>query len=364
MKELILIIGSDISINTPFLNYILKDYRANFGSLADIKFIDRAGGEIFTTIKELTNEYKKITAYASSQNYPLIAKILATLTNDLLELRDETLMPTMAQESHKDSFVVSLNRSLINLVKASPLNKLPKLLLDTDNDKVVRFFIYGFEEKSSKESLDVLGAKFEIDITLSSYSKFIMILSAKKRKFGNMAGFLEEAKEIFKDKLIFEDTLAKFMAEKLKQRGEKVSFAESCTAGLIAAKIGEISGASEVFDGSLVTYANHIKSSWLGVSDETLEQNGAVSKECVSEMLDGVLEMSGADFALAVSGIAGPTGGSSQKPVGTVFIGAKSSDGRSIVKGFLFSGDRDYIRDESVNVAFSMLFELGEFFKE
>ena len=80
-------------------------------------------------------------------------------------------------------------------------------------------------------------------------------------------------------------------------------------------------------------------------------------------MLSGALNKSGADYALAVSGIAGPTGGSEEKPVGTVYIGASSAKKESLVKRFSFNGDRDYIRTESVNVAFSLLFEVGGFFR-
>ncbi|QKF64330.1 CinA family protein [Campylobacter corcagiensis] len=362
MQELILIIGSDIKINGPFFNYILKDYVENFGSLADIKFIE-TGAEIFKILENLSLEYDKITAYASSENFPLIAKIIASLTNDMLEIKDGFLTPTLAKKTSQKSFVITLNKALINLVEANPLDKLPKLLLDKSDD-YTKFYIYGFEYESIKETFEELSSKFDMDIDITNYSKFIAFVKVKERKFGDMSSFLDECKTLFKNKIIFNKNLAEFVVTILKQKAQKISFAESCTAGLIASKIGEISGASDVFDGSVVTYANHIKNSWLGVSDEILQENGAVSKECVLKMLEGALKMSGADYALAVSGVAGPTGGSDEKPVGTVFIGAMRRDKNVIVKRFLFSGDRNYIREESTNVAFSLLFEVGEFFKE
>lgn len=364
MQELILIIGLDIKINRPFFEYILKDYVENFASLADIKFIEKPGAEIFKTLESLSSEYDKITAYASSENFPLIAKIIASLTDDMLEIKDHSLTPTLAIKTSKKSFVINLNKALINLVEANPLHKLPKLLLDSSNSNLEKFYIYGFETNSIKETFEELSSKFDMDIAMTKYSNFIVLVTIKERKFGDANSFLQECKTLFKNKLIFDKNLAEFVVKTLKIRGEKVSFAESCTAGLIASKIGEISGASDVFDGSVVTYANHIKSSWLGVSDEIFKQNGAVSKECVLEMLNGALKMSGADYALAVSGVAGPNGGSDELPVGTVFIGAMKRDKNVIIRRFLFSGDRNYIRQESVNVAFSLLFEIGEFFKE
>jgi len=112
--------------------------------------------------------------------------------------------------------------------------------------------------------------------------------------------------------------------QKLTEQKQTVSFAESCTGGRIAAAFTAISGASEILDGSVVSYSNDIKHTWLGVEKEVLEKFGAVSSQCVSQMLEGIKNLSGADYAIAVSGIAGPTGGTELKPVGTVYIGLQT----------------------------------------
>jgi nicotinamide-nucleotide amidase len=95
--------------------------------------------------------------------------------------------------------------------------------------------------------------------------------------------------------------------QKLTERNQTISFAESCTGGRIAAAFTAISGASEILDGSVVSYSNDIKHTWLGVEKEVLENFGAVSSQCVSQMLEGIKNLSGADYTLAVSGIAGPS---------------------------------------------------------
>jgi len=140
----------------------------------------------------------------------------------------------------------------------------------------------------------------------------------------------------------------------LKERKETVTFAESCTGGRIAAAFTAISGASSVLMGSCVTYANEIKSEWLSVKEQTLTQHGAVSKECVEEMLSGILKMASADHAIAVSGIAGPSGGTAEKPVGTVYIGIKNSK-HTIVELHLFSGDREAVQEQAKETAIALL---------
>ena len=143
----------------------------------------------------------------------------------------------------------------------------------------------------------------------------------------------------------------------LEARGESITFAESCTGGQLAAAFTAISGASAVFNGSVVSYANTIKEQWLGVQPSTLAQHGAVSRECVAEMLIGVLNMAHADYAIAVSGIAGPTGGTPDKPVGTVYIGIQTPE-TSAIYHHVFEGNRESIQHQSVDFAIKTLHEM------
>ncbi|MFT5483129.1 MAG: nicotinamide-nucleotide amidase [Halieaceae bacterium] len=117
-----------------------------------------------------------------------------------------------------------------------------------------------------------------------------------------------------------ETKLAEAVLELLSKNGQTITTAESCTGGLIASLLTEIPGSSRAFQAGFVTYANHIKSSILGVGAETLETHGAVSEQVVLEMAEGALQKSGADYAIAASGIAGPDGGEEGKPVGTVWL--------------------------------------------
>lgn len=122
------------------------------------------------------------------------------------------------------------------------------------------------------------------------------------------------------------DTLEKVIGEKLLVKKQKMTLAESCTGGLVASKIVGIAGSSAYFDGSMVSYSDTIKNKLLNVKEETLTRYGAVSKETVKQMAKNALEMFAVDYSIAISGIAGPSGGTSEKPVGLVWIAVASKD--------------------------------------
>lgn len=141
--------------------------------------------------------------------------------------------------------------------------------------------------------------------------------------------------------------------ELLKKKNQTITFAESCTGGLIVSEFTAISGVSSVLNGSVVSYANEIKSQWLGVGEQTLLNHGAVSSQCVEEMLRGVVKMANSNHAIAVSGIAGPTGGTENKPVGTVYIGVMIVEEITIEHCY-FNGDRGSIQEQATEYAIAL----------
>lgn len=154
-------------------------------------------------------------------------------------------------------------------------------------------------------------------------------------------------------------SIEKQTVELLKSKKLKLATAESCTGGLISKRITDVSGSSEVFEGGVVCYSNRFKENVLGVSPETLKKYGAVSRETAREMVKGVLSLTKADIAVAVTGIAGPSSDDTNKPVGLVYIAV--SDGNStIVKKLLnnFTGDvREQNRSISADTALEMIME-------
>ena len=149
-------------------------------------------------------------------------------------------------------------------------------------------------------------------------------------------------------------TPADAVLELLKNRGETVTFAESCTGGLLCGAFVDCAGASDCLKESFVTYANEAKENLLGVKSETLARCGAVSGECAREMALGAVRAAGADWAVSVTGIAGPGGGTAEKPVGTVWIGV-AHGGAAQAREYHFRGQRQWIRKLSVVNALNQL---------
>ena len=149
-------------------------------------------------------------------------------------------------------------------------------------------------------------------------------------------------------------TPADAVLELLKNRGETVTFAESCTGGLLCGAFVDCAGASDCLKESFVTYANEAKEQMLGVKSETLARCGAVSGECAREMALGAARAAGADWAVSVTGIAGPGGGTAEKPVGTVWIGV-AHGGAAQAREYHFRGQRQWIRKLSVVNALNQL---------
>lgn len=171
------------------------------------------------------------------------------------------------------------------------------------------------------------------------------MLAEMKKRFGKAIYTTEE-----------NVTLEEAVVELLKQKNFTVTTAESCTAGKLAGRIMNVAGASEVYNEGYITYANAAKEKLLGVEHETLETFGAVSEETAREMAMGAAKEAGADAALSVTGIAGPGGGTPEKPVGLVYIGCYVQ-GEVYVKKCQFTGNRERNRDSSVVQALTFLRE-------
>jgi nicotinamide-nucleotide amidase len=149
--------------------------------------------------------------------------------------------------------------------------------------------------------------------------------------------------------------LVRGLADTLGREGLRLVTAESCTGGWIAKLVTDLPGSSAWFDAGLVTYSNEAKQRLLGVAPRTLDRFGAVSAETAQEMLAGALAHSVADVAVAVTGIAGPGGGTPDKPVGTVWIGWQRRGAEAAAQCFHFAGDRDAVRRQTVVAALSGL---------
>lgn len=207
----------------------------------------------------------------------------------------------------------------------------------------------GFKDSYSVE-FGIIAANSIIDIkfAVSGINEYIVDTAINNLKL--------KFESILKDNIFGynEDTLASVVGKLLSDKGKTVSFAESCTGGKIASAVTDIAGSSLYFKNSVVTYSNESKIKLLGVKKETLKNFGAVSGETAEEMASGVLNLAASDYAVSVTGIAGPGGGSKFKPVGLVYAGFADINKTESFR-FNFTGTRKDIRDKTVNTVLNML---------
>ncbi|MFO0611329.1 MAG: CinA family nicotinamide mononucleotide deamidase-related protein [Polyangiaceae bacterium] len=244
-----------------------------------------------------------------------------------------------------------------------PEQVLPRIRPSAPNNAwVVRLRTFGLAESSATQLLDGLEAAHE-GVTLGYRIHFpevdvkVLARSTSQSAAREVAcRAAAEAKERLGDVVYGEadDTLPDITARELRVRGYRLAIAESCTGGLISHLLTTSPGASEYLIGSAVTYANSAKTRLLGVSEDTLRGHGAVSAEVAAEMAEGVRRLCETNVGVAVTGIAGPGGGSAEKPVGLVYW-AVAHPGGTIVKDRVFSGSRGEIQSHAAHSALDTL---------
>ena len=222
----------------------------------------------------------------------------------------------------------------------------------------------GIGESSVAEKInDLLSLKNPTVAPYANLGEVKLRITARAKNHLEAKNIIKPVKEKLKkdfSKFIFgedNDTLPSVLIKELTKRNETIVFAESCTGGLLSSSLTSISGSSQVFKGSIVSYSNELKNSLLNISEEKLTKYGAVSKEVCEAMAINVKEKLGADWAIAISGIAGPNGGSQDKPVGLVYISIAGPNNHitNIKKLFNSSRNRIEIQTLSVNVCLNSL---------
>lgn len=356
MEHALLVVGDSLRRNPLTLNYIERTYSTHFSQTSTTYFLSKNDTKLFMILENLMHEYSTLTIAASQESFPLVGKILSTLTQDSLVLQEGTLSPSKSIEVSKGSYLLHFNECHINVLEVLHGKTLPALLTPLENPKTT-FSLIGLDEDSCRILLEPLAQTFEISLHVAPLVEGWITIDARAQKYGQIEHFIKSASALFGDKLLHAAQPVAHIVAQLLAHEKRITCAESCTGGLIASLLTKIPGASGCLFGTLVTYANPIKRAWLGVEAETLKTRGAVSEECVREMLQGALKSARADIALATSGIAGPDGGSEQKPVGTVFVGVATKEGLCVIERLLLQGDREHIQYQSAYHAFRLLLQ-------
>jgi nicotinamide-nucleotide amidase len=217
--------------------------------------------------------------------------------------------------------------------------------VEAPRHRVLRFF--GPSESVVARALEEAGGEGDgLEVTVCAQDLEIRVDLLERAGGGERAARVERAlRDRFGADLFAEDErpVAELVVERARALGHTLATAESCTGGLVGARLTDVPGASDVYAGGVVAYSNEAKRRQLGVPAELLDRHGAVSAEAAEGMAEGARAALGADVAVAVTGIAGPGGGSPEKPVGLVYIAVAAPAGRSTQR-FTFSGDRETVR--------------------
>ncbi len=244
-------------------------------------------------------------------------------------------------------FLPGVPMEMTAMLELSVLPALERQAAPTDilHERVLK--VFGLSEPKTEALLETLRLPEGVKVAFGVDFPFVHV---KLRASGKTAtADLEQAERLARQTLgdfVFatdSNTLAATVAHQLTAAGQTLALAESCTGGLIAKLLTDLPGASAFLERGAVTYANSAKQDWLQVAESLLEQKGAVSAECAVAMAQGIRRAAGTDLGLAVTGIAGPDGGTPAKPVGTVFIALVTKETER-VKGYRFPGNRDSVR--------------------
>ncbi len=356
MNHALLIIGNTLRTNLPLREYLKRVYYAHFHEEGDLFFLARNDANLLFFLQDLIKRYKTLTIATLDDGGSLVGKVLCTLTDDALVLQSNVLAPSKALQVAPGSYTIKHNENYINVLQISLHGTIGPIFSPAVEEYCV-FHLVGLDTQSCQVLLEPIAQTFDVSIHVSPWVDGLAKIEARTQKYGQLENFIKSAYSLFKEKFFLGDNPMSHIVHHLSQQQKKITCAESCTGGLIASLLTQIPGASQCIDGTLVTYANGIKRAWLGVDKDILSTQGAVSEACVRDMLNGALKASKSHFALATSGIAGPDGGSEQKPVGTVFIGVGDNNGNRTIERVLLKGDRQAIQMQSAYHAFRLLLQ-------
>ncbi len=353
MKIDLIFIGSKFIYNKPLQEYIIRKIEEKVDYLSSITYFKENDNSIFLYLEEKFNTPAKIIIVTTKQNSSTIGKLISTVTEDNQVLKEKMLIPQKSLIYKDNSYIVEYKETILNTLYVDEMQKVPEILIDFKKSSET---IHLFEEdsESAKIILNPIAQMYEVKIEMINIIAGWIQIEISSKKYGNISQFISSAKQLLSNKIIDKPNIEKHIIKILSDNQKKLTFAESCTGGLLSYHFIKENGVSNILDGALITYSNELKENWLGIESKVIASNGAVSSEVVCEMSDGAINVSHADYSLSISGVAGEGGGTEEKPVGTIYIGVRSQT-ENIEKRLFFKGDRNYIQQQSTLEAIKML---------
>lgn len=353
MKLHLIFIGNKFVYNSSLQEYILRKIEQKVHFIDSITYFKESDNSLFLYLEEELNSDDKIIIVTTKKHFSTVGKLICTVTSDNQILKENMLIPQKTSLFEEGSYLLEYKNSFTNVLQIDEEQKMPEVLMQSH---VSNATLHVFDEVKETLSaiLNPIAQTYDVHINVTKLIDGWLRVDISSNKYGDISKFIESVKQLLPKNLIAASNVVAYIIERLSAANKRVSFAESCTGGLLSYYFTKNNGASTILDGSLVTYSNSLKENWLAVSHEVIEKEGAVSAEVVKEMSEGVLNVSDADYALSISGIAGDGGGSEFKPVGTVYIGVRSKTQNKEVHLHLH-GDRNYVQHQSALHAIKML---------
>ena len=348
--NVLICIGENYRDFLPLNAYAQRVARNRFGTLQTLHFCDSMDAMADIAILKNILNARQCLIVLPKENFSQAIKILQT--QGIVESKAINANCVEIHQKHQNAEAQS-KIYLMDLLGA----KNEDLSASLEGD-LLYLYPLGMDAQSAQMLLSGIAKDFGVCVKVLNSDSNLEILSAIN---GDLNGFKAVIEKTFSYKIFATFNLAQSVIALLDAKNLKITSAESCTVVLIAYGLTKESGASAVFDGGVISYANAIKEAWLEVNAENLLQFGAVSEAVVRDMLNGALRLSGADFALATSGIAGPSGGSASKPVGTIYIGAKGiAKGVEVevIERLHLKGDRNFIQAQATLYAYLLFLKI------
>jgi len=358
MKLHLIFIGNKFVYNASLKEYVLRRIENESDFINSITYFKTSDNSLFLYLEEKLNSEEKFIIVTSKKNFPTVGKLICTATSDNQIVRDGMLIPQKASLFEDRSYLLEYNSAVVNVMQVDEGETLPTVLLQCKDTKAT-VHVFNEDKESLVSILNPIAQMYEVNFDVTKKIEGWLRVDVSSKRYGDISKFIHGAKKLLPKKLIPSSNVILYIIEKLSSENKKISFAESCSGGLLSYYFTKENGASKILDGSLITYSNSLKENWLAVTHDTLEENGAVSREVVLEMSEGAMNVSSADYTLSISGIAGDSGGTVEKPVGTVFIGVRSEVAHK-EEHLNFKGDRNYVQHQSALYAIKMLLLLDK----
>lgn len=353
MKLHLLLIGNKFIYNKSLKEYVIRKVEEKCDFINSLTHFKESDNSLFLYLDEELNTSDKLVIVTTKNNFATVGKLLSTITSDNQVLKDNMLVPSNATVHEMGSYLLAYKDSQANVISMDEMMKMPEILLSSEKNRA-SVNIFEEDKDSAMALLSPIAQMHDVTLEFVRVVEGWLRIEIQSKKYGNISNFIHSAKQLLPKKLIPASNMIEYIIETLSAEGKKVSFAESCTGGLLSYYFTSHNGASKILDGSLITYSNDLKDNWLAVEHNTLEEFGAVSTQVVEQMSEGAMNVSHADYTISISGIAGDTGGTDLKPVGTVYIGIRTKT-RNEELHFQLLGDRNYVQHQSALYAIKML---------